>query len=60
MKTVNNEAYFNFTFGTGKDKNLIVSLTEFVDSKVYAASDGSSSQAQEETTVEARVCKRTA
>ena len=53
MKTVNNEAYFNFTFGTGKDKNLIVSLTEFVDSKVYAASDGSSNQVQEETTVQA-------
>ncbi|KAF8489527.1 hypothetical protein F5888DRAFT_1638531 [Russula emetica] len=57
MKTVNNEAYFNFTFGSGKDEKLIVNLTEFVDSKVYAGgdntADNSSSQAQQETTVQA-------
>lgn len=51
MKTVNNEAFFNFTFGTGKDKNLVCDLTEFVDSKVFAgdssgdSSDSSSSSA---------------
>ena len=39
MRTVNNEAFFNFTFGTCKDENLIVNLTEFVDSKVYAGGD---------------------
>lgn len=57
MKTVNNEAYFNFTFGTGKDENLVVNLTEFVDSKVYAGGDSgdhnSGGQAQQETTVQA-------
>lgn len=48
MKTVKVEAFFNFTFGTGRDKNLVCDLTEFVDSKVFAgsssgdSSDGSS------------------
>lgn len=40
------EAFFNFTFGTGKDKNLVCDLTEFVDSKVFAGggSSGDSSE----------------
>ena len=51
VKPVNIEGIFNFTFGTGKDKNLIVKFTEFVDSKAYAAGDSwdhstSSSHAQ--------------
>jgi hypothetical protein len=41
IKSVNMEIIFNFRFGTGKDENLIVNFTEFVDSKVY--SDGRSS-----------------
>jgi hypothetical protein len=41
VKSVNIEGIFNFTFGTGKDENLIVNLTEFVDSKVYAGGDNS-------------------
>ena len=44
METVKNEAFFNFTFGTGKEKNLVCNLTEFVDSKVFAGgSSGDSS-----------------
>jgi hypothetical protein len=39
VKPVNIEGIFNFTFGTGKDENLIVDLTEFLDSKVYAGGD---------------------
>jgi hypothetical protein len=42
MKTVKNEAFFNFKFGTGRNKNLVVNLTEFVDSKVYAGSSSDS------------------
>jgi len=38
-KPVNIEGIFNFTFGAGKDENLIVDLTEFLDSKVYAGGD---------------------
>jgi hypothetical protein len=55
MKSVGNEAFFNFTFGTGKDKNLVVNLTEFVDSKVYAggSSSDSSSNNEQETAVQA-------
>ena len=30
---------FNFTFETGRNENLIVNLTKFVDSKVYAGGD---------------------
>lgn len=43
MKTVKTEAFFNFKFGTGRDKNLVINLTEFVDSKVYAGGSGSDS-----------------
>jgi len=35
------EVIFNFTFGMGKDGNLIAKFTEFVDSKVYAGGDNS-------------------
>lgn len=50
MKAINNEAFFNFTFGTGKDKNIICELSEFVGSKVFEGdssgdSSGSSSSA---------------
>ena len=41
VKSVNIEGIFMFTFGTGKDEDLIINLTEFVDSKVYAAGDNS-------------------
>jgi hypothetical protein len=46
FKMVKVEAFFNFTFGTGKDKNLVCDLTEFVDSKVFAGggSSGDSSE----------------
>ena len=40
-KSVNLEDIFNFRFGTGKDENLIVNFTEFVDSKMYAGGDNS-------------------
>jgi hypothetical protein len=55
VKSVNIEGMFNFTFGTGKDENLVVNLTEFVDSKAYASGDSgdhvsSSNHAQQETT----------
>lgn len=59
VKTVNIEGIFNFTFGTGKDENLIVNLTEFVDSKAYAGGDSrdhsssSGSHAQQGTTAQA-------
>jgi hypothetical protein len=57
VKPVNIEGIFNFTFGTGKDENLIVNFSEFVDSEVYAGGDSrdhnSSSHAQQETTVQA-------
>ena len=39
VKSVNPESIFNFRFGTGKDENLIVNLTEFIDSKMYAGGD---------------------
>jgi hypothetical protein len=56
MKTVNTEAFFNFTFGTGKDKHLVVNLTEFVDSKVFAGgSSGDSSTEEQETETETAV-----
>ena len=35
------EVIFGFTFGTGKNENLIAKFTEFVDSKVYAGGDNS-------------------
>ena len=35
MNTVNVECFFLFTFGTGNDENLIINVTEFVDSKVF-------------------------
>ena len=41
VKSVNLEGIFNFAFGTGKDENLIVNLTEFIDSKMYAGGDNS-------------------
>ena len=41
VKSVNLEGIFNFRFGTGKDENLIVNLTEFIDSKMYAGGDNS-------------------
>ena len=41
VKSVNLEGIFNFRFGTGKDENLIVNLTEFIDSKIYAGGDNS-------------------
>ena len=41
VKSVNLEGIFNFTFETGKDENLIVDLTEFIDSKMYTGSDNS-------------------
>ena len=54
IKPVNIEGIFNFTFGTGKDENLIDNFTEFVDSKMYAGQvmqdDNSSNHAQQETT----------
>jgi hypothetical protein len=43
MKSVNVECFFLFTFGTGNDdddENLIVNVTEFVDSKVFSGGDG--------------------
>ncbi|KAF8504875.1 hypothetical protein F5888DRAFT_799734 [Russula emetica] len=44
MKTVNVECLFLFTFGTGDedddDENLIINVTEFVDSKVFSGGDG--------------------
>jgi hypothetical protein len=49
VKSVNIEGIFKFTFGTGKDENLVANLTEFIDSKVYGSganrddSDGRSS-----------------
>ena len=49
VTSVNIEGIFNFTFGTGKDENLIVNLTEFVDSKVYAGGDNSGGQDSEST-----------
>jgi hypothetical protein len=42
MKTVGIECFFLFTFGKGKDENLIVNVTEFVDSKVFGGGDGGS------------------
>ena len=39
VKSVNFEGIFNFRFGTGEDENLIVNLTEFIDSKMYAGGD---------------------
>ena len=36
MKAIDVESFFNFTFGTGKDKNIICDITEFVGSKVFA------------------------
>ena len=50
MKTVKTEAFFNFKFGTGRDKNLVINLTEFVDSKVYAGSSSSDSNSTNGTT----------
>jgi hypothetical protein len=41
VKSVNLEGIFNFGFGTGKHENLIVNLTEFIDSKMYAGGDNS-------------------
>ena len=41
VKLVNIEGIFNFTFGTGKDDNLIVNLIELIDSKMYAGGDNS-------------------
>jgi hypothetical protein len=43
MKTVGVECFFLFKFGEGKDENLIINVTEFVDSKVFAGSSDSSS-----------------
>jgi hypothetical protein len=36
VKPVKIEGLFNFRFGTGKEENLIINFTEFVDSKVYS------------------------
>ena len=41
VKSVNFEGIFNFTFGIGKGENLIVNLTQFIDSKMYAGGDNS-------------------
>jgi hypothetical protein len=55
MKTVNVECFFLFNFGTGNDENLIINVTEFVDSKVFSGGNGGSdggggtSSAQPET-----------
>jgi hypothetical protein len=56
MKAIDVESFFNFTFGTGKDKNLICDLTEFVGSKVLtvdisgdSSSGGSSSSSSNNT-----------
>ena len=47
------EAYFNLTFGTGKDENIVINLTEFVESKVCVGVDNknhnNSGHAQQET-----------
>jgi hypothetical protein len=40
MKTVNVECFFLFTFGTGSNENLIINVTEFVDSKAFSGGDG--------------------
>jgi hypothetical protein len=56
MKTVNVECFFLFTFGTGSNENLIINVTEFVDSKAFSGGDGGgggSSNAQPETPFEA-------
>ena len=56
MKTVNVECFFLFTFGTGSNENLIINVTEFVDSKAFGGGDsggGGSSNAQPETPFEA-------
>ena len=39
LKTMNIEAIFIFNFGVGKDRNLLVHITEFVDSEVYSSRD---------------------
>ena len=41
VKSIILEGIFNFRFGTVKDENLIVNLTEFIDSKIYAGGDNS-------------------
>ena len=41
VKSVNLECIFNFRFGASKDENLIVNLTEFIGSKMYAGGDNS-------------------
>ena len=46
VKSIILEGIFNFRFRTVKGENLIVNLTEFIDSKIYAGggdSDGRSS-----------------
>jgi|SRR5579863_1715604 len=56
MKTVGMECFFLFTFGEKKDENLIINVTQFVDSKVFTGSSDSSSGSgskQPETPVEA-------
>jgi hypothetical protein len=56
MKTVNVECFFLFTFGTGSNENLIINVTEFVDSKAFSGGgdgDGGNSKPQPETPTEA-------
>lgn len=56
MKTVNVECFFLFTFGTGSNENLIINVTEFVDSKAFSGGgdgDGGNSKPQPETPIEA-------
>jgi len=65
MKTVGVECFFLFKFGEEQDEKLIINVTEFVDSKVFAGSsdggagdtivgsDSGSGSKQPETPVEA-------
>ena len=54
MKTVGNECLFLFKFGEGPDEKLIINLTEFVDSKVFAgSSDGGGDSKQPSTPIAA-------
>jgi hypothetical protein len=52
MKTVKVECFFLFNFGTGKDENLIINVTEFVDSRVFSGgSTETKPNAQPETPI---------
>ncbi|KAI0253738.1 hypothetical protein BJV78DRAFT_164998 [Lactifluus subvellereus] len=44
MNPVNVECFFLFGFGVGNEENLIVNVTEFVDSKVFTQMNSQSAQ----------------